>query len=146
MNNDYRVESYSVHKDPETIYDLASEELRYRVVDAITGKVLDDAQGYGYKSAQKAHAAWNFKRNGGYSQSVITAGKWLENHPAIIKEFEMICEINLKEPDFKGITIDSFRKVLENESISFTAADLKKAWEKGLDVESKRKKLRGKDW
>ena len=36
-------------------------EKRYIVVDAETGKILDDAQGYGYKSAQKAHAAYSYK-------------------------------------------------------------------------------------
>ena len=36
---------------------------RYIVVDAETGKTLDDANGYGYKSAQKAHAAFGYKSN-----------------------------------------------------------------------------------
>jgi hypothetical protein len=36
-------------------------EKRYVVVDTETGKMLDDAQGYGYKSAQKAHAAYAYK-------------------------------------------------------------------------------------
>lgn len=35
---------------------------RYIVVDSETGKTLDDANGYGYKSAQKAHAAFGYKR------------------------------------------------------------------------------------
>ena len=26
-----------------------------------TGEILDDAQGYGYRTAQKAHAAWTYK-------------------------------------------------------------------------------------
>ena len=34
---------------------------RFVVVDEETGNVLDDAQGYGYKSKQKAMAAWNYK-------------------------------------------------------------------------------------
>lgn len=36
-------------------------EKRFVVVDAETGKILDDAQGYGYKSAQKAHVAYSYK-------------------------------------------------------------------------------------
>ena len=36
-------------------------ERRFQIVDAETGEVLDDAQGYGYKSPQKAHAAWGYK-------------------------------------------------------------------------------------
>ena len=34
---------------------------RYVVIDKDTGEILDDAQGYGYKSAQKAHAAYAYK-------------------------------------------------------------------------------------
>lgn len=34
---------------------------RFVVVDEETGNVLDDAQGYGYKSKQKAMAAWSYK-------------------------------------------------------------------------------------
>jgi hypothetical protein len=34
---------------------------RYVVVDEATGEVLDDAQGYGYKSAQNAHRGYSYK-------------------------------------------------------------------------------------
>lgn len=35
-------------------------EARYVIVDAATGEVLDDAQGYGYKSAQRACAGFGY--------------------------------------------------------------------------------------
>lgn len=35
-------------------------EARYVIVDAATGEVLDDAQGYGYKSAQRAYAGFGY--------------------------------------------------------------------------------------
>lgn len=34
---------------------------KFVVVDVDTGEVLDNAQGYGYKTKQKAMAAWNYK-------------------------------------------------------------------------------------
>ena len=34
---------------------------RYVIVDEATGEVLDDAQGYGYKSAHNAHRAYSYK-------------------------------------------------------------------------------------
>ena len=37
---------------------------RYVVVDADTGEVLDDAQGYGYKTVRKAYAAYYYKHKG----------------------------------------------------------------------------------
>ena len=36
-------------------------ETRYCIVSTITGEILDDAQGYGYKTAQKAYAAYTYK-------------------------------------------------------------------------------------
>ena len=39
------------------------KETRYRVVDILTGEILDDAQGYGFKTKQKAFLCWNWKTN-----------------------------------------------------------------------------------
>ena len=36
-------------------------EWKFVVVDVDTWEVLDNAQGYGYKTKQKAMAAWNYK-------------------------------------------------------------------------------------
>ena len=36
-------------------------ELRWVIIDGDTGEVFDDAQGYGYKTAQKAHIALSYK-------------------------------------------------------------------------------------
>lgn len=38
-----------------------NDEPRFAIADARTGEILDDAQGYGYKSRQKAYAAWGWK-------------------------------------------------------------------------------------
>ena len=46
----YRAVAYQPNKN--------NFETRYRIVSTATGKVLDDAHGYGYKTAQKAHAAY----------------------------------------------------------------------------------------
>lgn len=34
---------------------------RYVIVDEDTGEILDDAQGYGYRSAPNAYKAWAYK-------------------------------------------------------------------------------------
>ncbi|MBQ7428368.1 hypothetical protein [Butyrivibrio sp.] len=36
-------------------------EMRFCIVSTDTGEVLDDAQGYGYKTAQKAYAGYSYK-------------------------------------------------------------------------------------
>ena len=47
--------------EPEDKYDTRYEETRFAVFDAETGEMLDDAQGYGYRTAKKAWAAWTYK-------------------------------------------------------------------------------------
>lgn len=47
--------------DDEVWKEFGRSVTRYCIVDADTGEILDDAQGYGYKTAQKAHAAWAYK-------------------------------------------------------------------------------------
>ena len=48
---------------------LASESLskegekRYIIIDKETGEVLDDAQGYGFRSRRKAYAAYTYKQH-----------------------------------------------------------------------------------
>lgn len=37
-------------------------DTRWRVVDVTTGEILDDAQGYGYKTAPKAYAGFGYKQ------------------------------------------------------------------------------------
>lgn len=34
---------------------------RYIIVDRLTGKILDNAQGYGYKTPASAYRCWNYK-------------------------------------------------------------------------------------
>ena len=58
---------------------------RYVVIDKDTGEILDDAQGYGYKSAQKAHAAYAYKTRDKSKDAEELAKKkhilkWLKEH------------------------------------------------------------------
>lgn len=39
------------------------KEWRYIIVDAETGEILDDAQGYGYKTKQNAYKCWGYKHS-----------------------------------------------------------------------------------
>ena len=38
-----------------------NHEKRFVIIDANTGELLDDAQGYGFKTAQKAYASYGYK-------------------------------------------------------------------------------------
>lgn len=53
-----------------------------------TGEILDDAQGYGYRTAQKAHAAWAYKhpskKQAGNRKKNMRANKtFVKEHPSI---------------------------------------------------------------
>lgn len=83
-------------------YDFEAQETRFAIADN-SGKILDDAQGYGYKSRQKAHLALNWKYLGGRnksSQIKTEFNKWKKSNPIhkeIINKFHECMEINFKE-------------------------------------------------
>lgn len=56
-----KAEPYTVRHEPEDRYDYGWSETRWRLVDTDTGEIVDDAQGWGYKSAQNAHRAHAYK-------------------------------------------------------------------------------------
>ena len=74
---------------------------RFIVVEAETSEILDDANGYGYKSVRNARAAWSYKTRDKSKDDEINA-KFIK---------QMLKEWNLK-PDF-------------------TAGDLLRVWRKG---------------
>lgn len=40
-----------------------ARKVRYILINTETGEVIDDAQGYGFKTPQKAYAAYTHKKN-----------------------------------------------------------------------------------
>ena len=59
---------------------------RFVIVDD-NGNLLDDAQGYGYTSMQKAYAAWGYKHNKKAKAKRKRKDRWWKKH----REFE--CEV-----------------------------------------------------
>lgn len=53
--------AYEVRHEPEDEYDFGYSETRYRLVNMDTDEIVDDAQGYGYKTAAGAHRAYGYK-------------------------------------------------------------------------------------
>lgn len=74
-------------------------EKRYVIVDADTGEVFDDAQGYGYKSKQKAHAALGYMRTraSGKPTRKMLVKSWCRRNPDFVKELSELVEWNFKE-------------------------------------------------
>lgn len=68
---------------------------RYVIIDKETGEILDNAQGYGYRSAQKAYAAYGYKNRDNSKDSEIEMRKkkirdWLKNNKEFTDQLEII--------------------------------------------------------
>lgn len=68
-------------------------EYRYIIIDSDTGEVFDDAQGFGYKTAQKAYAAFSWKKRSQDELVAIDALKhtvhdWCSSNSEIVKDIQ----------------------------------------------------------
>ena len=80
-------------------YGIESEETRFAIADD-NGKIIDDAQGYGYKTKQKAHKAMWYKFNGGsqkIEQRENDKKEFFKKHIGLEKFLNDIMENNFKE-------------------------------------------------
>ena len=107
---------------------------RYVVVDKETGAVLDDAQGYGYRSAQKAHAAYSYKTRDRSKDAEKLAKKrhiikWLKENKAFTKLLEDAEWYSIKEPEDR-LDAALVKKLLKENNLQpdFTAGELLRVW------------------
>lgn len=139
MGKGYKVERYSIVHSPRDKYYISYNEPPYRVVDAETGNVLDDAQGYGYRTAQKAHAAWGYRTRDRSKdkekQQKKHIKKRMKEHPEFVHMMEWIAFEIAKGPwgpddkfDAKFVSQMLKENGLETD---FTAGELLKVWQKG---------------
>lgn len=106
---------------------------RYVVIDKDTGEILDDAQGYGYKSVQKAHAAYAYKTRDKSKDAEKLAKKkhilkWLKEHKdfaGLMEDVAFDC-VKCGEP-FNAATV---KKMLRENNLEpdFTAGELLRIW------------------
>ena len=107
---------------------------RYVVIDKETGAVLDDAQGYGYKSAQKAHAAYSYKTRDKSKDAEKLARKrhiikWLKENKAFASLLEDAEWYSVKEAD-EQVDAAFVKKLLKENNLEpdFTAGELLRVW------------------
>ena len=79
---------HSEHWDSFSEYDRT--EKRFCIVSTETGEILDDAQGYGYKTAQKAYAGFAYKNRDKSKDKERQAKKkhietWMKEHKSFIR-------------------------------------------------------------
>lgn len=111
------------------------------MVDVDTGEILDNAQGYGYKTKQKAMAAWNYKTRDRSKDAAKKAKEklikdWMRHHKGFVDTMGQYCiEIECKHslgPDdkFDAKFVKQMLKDYDLELDGFTAGDLLRVWRK----------------
>lgn len=99
--------------------------LRYICINEETGEILDDAQGYGYKSRQKAYSGFNYKYGNGKLKHSENKAFW-KKHKDIAIFIAEYQEYNFKEFMRGEITGDDLIEEIKTEfGISISMAQLK---------------------
>jgi hypothetical protein len=124
--------------DNEPAYD--TEETRFCIVSTETGEILDDAQGYGYKTAQKAYAAYGYKtrdksQDKAKRQKKKYIQQWMKEHKSFVSAMNQISFEIAKGswgPDEKFDT-NMVKQMLKDFELNpnFTASELLRVWRKG---------------
>ena len=112
-------------------------ETRFCIVDANTGEVLDDAQGYGYKTASKAYAGYFYKNRDKSKDNERLAKKkhinnWMKQNKSFVKlmddyAFEMAKGTMAPDDKFDAKFVKNLLKSKGLEP-DFTTNELLKAW------------------
>ena len=113
---------------------------RYVVVDKNTQEVLDDAQGYGYRTPQKAYAAYGYKHRDKTKDKEKAAKRkhilsWMKDNKSFVELMDQIAFEIVKGswgPDDK-FDAKLVKQLLKENGLEpdFSAAELIKVWEKG---------------
>lgn len=94
MNYQLKARQVRIAIDKE--FNIYETQTRFGICDA-DGKVVDDAQGYGYKSAQSAHKAATYKSKGGRQKAEAAKAFW-RKHKDFAKKLSDMLLNNIKDP------------------------------------------------
>ena len=106
---------------------------RYVVVDEATGEIVDDAAGYGYKSAQNAHRAHAYtsmppKKKRQRDAAKRQVQRWCAQHPEFMPHVEQSMFYAVK--DGQNVTEADVRVILAEHGLElpFSVKDLMRHW------------------
>ena len=112
-------------------------EKRFIVIDKNTGEILDNAQGYGYKTVRNAYAAYAYKTRDKSKDKEKLAKKrqiqqWMKEHKAFVKMMDTVAFEIAKDSwgaDEK-FNAKFVKKMLSDNGLEtdFTAGELLKVW------------------
>jgi len=150
MSSSYKAVSYKVTIHHDAVVDKDApwnnepandtSEIRFRIISTDTGEILDDAQGYGYKTAQKAYSAYAYKTRDKSKDKEKLAKKkhiqkWMKEHKSFVRAMDDTAFEIAKGtcgPDDK-FDAKQVKKMLKDFQLEpdFTAGELLKVWQKG---------------
>lgn len=112
-------------------------EMRFCIVSTDTGEILDDAQGYGYKTAKSAYSAYAYKtrdksKDKEKEEKRKHIQQWMDEHKSFVEAMDEIAFEIAKGswgPDDK-FNAALVKKMLSNFELEpdFTANELLKEW------------------
>lgn len=118
-------------------------DIRWVIVDVDTGEVLDDAQGYGYRTSEKACTAYRFKslspeRQEKAKEKYKLLHKWCKENREFIKSMDMaVLEVASGIYGSKKKIDTSFVEKLLKENgytdLPFSAKELFQHWKRKRD-------------
>lgn len=117
----------------ETLSDKYGD--RYIVVDEETGEILDDAQGYGYRTPKKAYAALAWKASGKLDKPKTAEDKRRERKQAKERKRERIRDWLKKHSFFTSKIYDFVEMTLKEENdpeIDFTVGEVMFVYKQNL--------------
>lgn len=112
-------------------------DIRYVVVDKDTGEVLDNAQGYGYRTVQAAYKAWAYKtrdrsKDKEKAQRRKEIRSWMKQHKGFVEVMDTFAFEIAKgswgaEDKFDAKFV---KRMLKDNGLApdFTAGELLKVW------------------
>ena len=112
-------------------------DIRYVVVDKDTGEVLDNAQGYGYRTVQAAYKAWAYKtrdrsKDKKKAQRRKEIRSWMKQHKGFVEAMDTFAfEIAKGSWGAEDMFDAKFvKKMLKDNGLApdFTAGELLKVW------------------
>ena len=110
---------------------------RYIIIDIETGKVLDNAQGYGYKSERKAYASYSYKtrdksRDKEKALKASQIKKWLDENKDFTEALDT-CAFEAAKTSPSGqskVDLNLIKTLLKASGIktNFTPSEILRCW------------------
>lgn len=124
---------------------------RYVIIDTDTGEILDDAQGYGYRSARNAHAGYAYKtrdtsKDAERHEKAMKVHAWLKENSRLRHLLDDELYYRLKDRDDSPITTADMRKFLsdycEEKGVEcpFPPRTVLSGWQKYDDIEKEERR------